>query len=100
MLRMLDRHAVQELLRAGVRPRLVAKQFGVSRRTVERIAREARVADADDHAARGERRVGRPPLDGGVHEQVRDLLLTEPGIPPGEVWRRLRETDTSLGLST
>lgn len=100
MLRMLDRHAVQELLRAGVRPRLVAKQFGVSRRTVERIAREARVATADEHTARSARRIGRPPLTGDVREQVRELLLAEPEIPPGEVWRRLRETGTSLGLST
>jgi transposase len=100
MLRMLDRHAVQELLRAGVRPRQVAQQFGVSRRTVERIAREGLVAHADDHAARAARRVGRPPLAGDVREQVRALLLEDPEIPPGEVWRRLREAGTPLGLST
>ena len=41
MLRMLDRHAVQELLRAGLSPRAVARQFGVSRRTIERIGCEA-----------------------------------------------------------
>jgi transposase len=35
---MLDRHAVQELLRAGLKPRAVAQQFRVSRRTIERIA--------------------------------------------------------------
>ena len=40
MLRMLDRHAVQELLRAGLTPRAIATQYRVSRRTVERIRHE------------------------------------------------------------
>ncbi len=31
---------------------------------------------------------------------MRELLLAEPEIPPGEVWRRLREGGTPLGLST
>ncbi len=37
---MLDRHAVQELLQAGMKPRVVAAQFRVSRLTIERIARQ------------------------------------------------------------
>lgn len=40
MLSMLDRHAVQELLRAGVTLGAIARQFGVSRRTIRRIKRE------------------------------------------------------------
>ena len=39
---MLDRHAVQELVRAGVTARVIAKQFGVSVRTVRRILRGGR----------------------------------------------------------
>lgn len=77
---MLDRHAVRALLRAGVRPRTVARQVGVSRRTVERIAREAEgqgVADAD---ARG---VGRPPVDRATTAAVRALLADDPALPPG-----------------
>ena len=44
---MLDRHAVQELLRAKVRAREIAKQFGVSLSTVRRIAREDAIKSAD-----------------------------------------------------
>lgn len=91
---MLDRHAVRALLRAGVRPRTVARQVGVSRRTVERIAREAEgqgVADAD---ARG---VGRPPVDRATTAAVRALLADDPALPPGEVWRRLKEAGTTAG---
>lgn len=97
---MLDRHAVQELLRAGARPRQIAQQFGVSRRTIERIAREAPVTDADDRAARAARRLGRPAVDARVHEAVRAMLADDPTLPPGEVWRRLTEAGTALGLST
>lgn len=97
---MLDRHAVQELLRAGVRPRQVAQQMGVSRRTVERIAREAAVTDPDDRAARAARRLGRPRIDGAVRTTVRQWLEEDPAMPPGEICRRLREAGTPLGLST
>jgi transposase len=100
MLRMLDRHAIQELLRAGATPRQIAQQFAISRRTVERIAREPRVEDADDRRARATRHVGRPPLTEAAREQVRALLLAEPEIPPGEVWRRLKEAGHPVGLST
>jgi IS30 family transposase len=47
MLSMLDRHAVQELFRAGVTARAIAKQYGVSRRTIERIRHEAPVTAAE-----------------------------------------------------
>lgn len=97
---MLDRHAIQELLRAGAKPRQIATQFAISRRTVERIAREARVADADDRRARAARHVGRPPLADAVRDHVRALLLAEPEIPPGEVWRRLTAAGHPVGLST
>ena len=69
---MLERHAVQELLRAGVSPRAIAKQYGVSRRTIERIRREApvtttAVADAVEAASRDRAatRRGDPPRAGG-----------------------------------
>jgi transposase len=99
---MLDRHAVRELLRAGVRPRAVARQFGVSRRTVERIAREgAAVAVATEGApAQTPQHMGRPRVDETIRAHVRALLVEEPAIPPGEVWRRLKEAGTPLGLST
>lgn len=93
---MLDRHAVQELLRAGLTLGAVARQFGVSRRTIRRIKREPSVRSGSRTAAR----VGRPPVADAVQERVAALVRTEPDLPPGEVWRRLREDGTPLGLST
>jgi transposase len=94
MLRMLDRHAVQELLRAGVSPRAVATQFGVSRRTVERVAREGPVEVTRPVA------VGRPRVDDALRARVAALVLEDPERPPGEIARLLREDGTPLGLST
>ncbi len=96
---MLDRHAVQELLRAGVRPRTVARQFRVSRRTVERIAREAPVGERPD-GVDGACAVGRPRVDAALRARVRAWLTDDPELPAGEVWRLLRDTGTPLGLST
>lgn len=96
MLSMLDRHAVQELLRAGLPVRAVARQLGISRRSVRRIQREPPVSSA----ARSAPRVGRPPVEAAVRERLRVLLVAEPALPPGELWRRLRDEGTRLGLST
>jgi transposase len=101
MLRMLERHAVQELLRAGVSPRAIGKQYGVSRRTIERIRHEAPVTaaavggDAMQAAA-----TGRPRVNATLRTLVAEWLREERDLPPGEVWRRLREAGTPLGLST
>lgn len=103
MLRMLDRHLVQELLRAQVPARDVAQQVGTSLRTVRRIAREERIAvtgQVDDVAARRARQVGRPGLDAAIPPLVRGWLEADPTLPPGEVWRKLREAGHRLGLST
>lgn len=102
---MLDRHAVQKLLRAGMRPRAVAKEFGVSRRTIERIAREGPIGtDADGiirrDPAEAVGRVGRPQLTPAVRARVEALVLEDAERPPGEIWRLLREEGTPLGLST
>ena len=97
---MLDRHAVQALLAAGVRPRQAARQFWVSRRTIERIAREAAVETGDEAAARRARGVGRPRVEGTVRARVAALLVEDATLPPGELWRRLKEEGTPLGLST
>jgi transposase len=100
MLRMLDRYAVQKLLHAGVKAREVAQQMGTSLRSVRRIARESLDAVASDGDVAAERSVGRPPVTDAIHEHVRAVLQDEPTIPPGEVWRRLRDKGTPLGLST
>jgi transposase len=102
---MLDRHAVQELLRAGVKPRAVAQQYHVSRRTIERIAREDRVrADANGvlcrDSERGLPKVGRPGVADAARARVHALLLEDADRPPGEISRLLKEEGTPLALST
>jgi hypothetical protein len=61
MLRMIDRHAVQQMLTAGVRIGEVTRYFEVSRRTIERIRKEPAVEGAEDAEALWKRGVGRPP---------------------------------------
>ncbi len=51
---MLDRHAIQELLRADVPVRQIAPQFKTSRWTIRRIAREAAVASSDEATSRAQ----------------------------------------------
>ena len=80
---MLDRHAVQKLLRAGVKPRAIAEQFSVSRRTIERIAREATIQSRADGVLRarrsdGQRQVGRPRVTDAMRARVHALVLDDP----------------------
>lgn len=103
MLRMLDRHLVQDLLRAHIPARDVAQHVGTSLRTVRRIAREERIAvtgQVDDVVARRARQVGRPGVAPAIPLLVRGWLEADPALPPGEVWRKLREAGHRLGLST
>ena len=102
---MLDRHAVQELLRGGMKPRAVAQQFRVSRRTIERIAREEKICSGRDGIIRrasedGTACVGRPRVTEAIRTQVQALVLEDPERPPGEICRLLKDDGTPLGLST
>ncbi len=102
---MLDRHAVRKLLDAGVNPRAVAAQFRVSRRTIERIAREAEIRSSADGVLQREgeaarRLVGRPHVTAAVRARVQALVVDDPECPPGEICRLLRAEGTPLGLST
>lgn len=97
---MLDRHAVQALLAAGHRPRQIARQFRVSRRTIERIALEGAVESGEDASARLARGIGRPRVEDTVQARVAALVAEDVTLPPGEIWRRLQEEGTPLGLST
>jgi transposase len=105
MLSMLDRHAVQKLLDAGLKPRAVAEQFRVSRRTIERIAREAAIRTDADGIIRREgqaagRAPGRPRVTTEIRARVQALVLEDPERPPGEIARLLTAEGTPLGLST
>ncbi|MGH7674563.1 MAG: IS21 family transposase [Gemmatimonadales bacterium] len=97
---MLDRHAVQEMCRAGLTARAIAQQFGVSVRTVRRIGREPPVTDGAEGAARQAQGIGRPGVREPVRVRVAALVADDPTLPPGEIARRLREEGTPLGLST
>ena len=97
---MLDRHAVQELVRAKLTAREIAKQMGVSVRTVRRIVREGAVPTSDDAAARSAREVGRPRVTEAIRARVHALVLEDPARPPGEICRLLTDDRTPLGLST
>lgn len=97
---MLDRHAVRELVRAKLTARDIAKQLGVSVRTVRRIVREGDVATGDDAAARIARHVGRPQVTQAIRARVQALVLEDPERPPGEICRLLKDDGTPLGLST
>ena len=97
---MLDRFAVQQLLRAGLTARAVARQAGISLRSVRRIARQAPITSLDVPSVAVGQRVGRPRVTDDVRAFVRDVLTTEPELPIGEVWRGVREAGTPLGLST
>ena len=97
---MLDRHAVQELVRAKVTAREIAMQLGVSVRTVRRIVREGVIESGDDVAARSAREIGRPRVTDAIRARVRALVLDDPERPPGEICRLLKADGTPLGLST
>ncbi|HEX9754749.1 MAG TPA: hypothetical protein VGA42_03545, partial [Gemmatimonadales bacterium] len=97
---MLDRHAIQELLRADVPVRQIARQFEISRWTVRRIARETAVASSEETSSRAHRGIGRPGVCEAVRARVAALVADDPTVPPGEIARRLREEGTPLGLST
>jgi transposase len=97
---MVDRHAVKQMLTAGMRVREVARHFGCSRRTIERIRKEPAVAIAEDGAARRARSVGRPRVPEGVTARMRALMEADPGGRPLEVLRQLREGGVELGEST
>jgi len=97
---MLDRHAVQELVRAKVTAHAIATQFRVSVRTVRRIIREGGVETGDDVAARSARAVGRPRVTDALRARIQALLVEDAERPPGEICRLLADEGTPLGLST
>ncbi len=97
---MLDRHAVQALVRAKVTAREIAEQLKVSVRTVRRIVREAAVPPDEGAAVRTTRQVGRPQVTEAVRARVHALVLEDLDRPPGEICRLLKAEGPPLGLST
>ena len=81
---MLDRHALHGLLSAALCPRAIADQFGVSHRTVERVAREPDPGDADDAAERRRRHHPTPTQWTPAAASSVSSDWAEMGSPPGE----------------
>lgn len=99
MVPLLTRHAVQVLLAAGHTQDQIAKQCGVSVRTVRRIADEAEVNQVDDSAERRRRGVGRPSKTKAFHGLVQAELAKEPKLPSGEILHRCRQRGYMGGKS-
>lgn len=97
---MVDRHAVQQMLSAGMTNGEVAGHFGISVRTVRRIRREGSVEDGDDRKARETRRVGRPRIGAEVRDRMRALMEEDPKAPRLEILCQLRDEGAKLGEST
>jgi len=93
-------HAVHALLKAGRPTNEIAQQFGVTQRTIQRIAKEPPIEEIDDAEARRRRAVGRPAVPQAVRTRLRDLIAADPEAPPLEFLRQLREDGTELGEST
>jgi IS30 family transposase len=74
---------VQAWVRAKVTAREIARQFGVSVRTVRRIVREGEVESGDDAAARSARQIGRPALSTAVRGRIAALVAEDVERPPG-----------------
>ncbi|MGH7129681.1 MAG: IS21 family transposase, partial [Planctomycetaceae bacterium] len=100
MLPMIDRHAVHALLKAGHSTKQVATQLGVSRRTIQRVAREAAITSANEAEERRRRGIGRPAVAEPLRLRLRDLLAADPEAPPLEHLRQLRDQGVRLGEST
>jgi transposase len=97
---MIDRHAVHALLKAGQSTKEVALQMAVTQRTIQRIAKEPAIGEADDAEARRIRGLGRPPVPEAVRARLRDLIDADREAPPLEFLRQLREERAELGEST
>jgi len=87
---MIQRHAVQVLLRAGLSHRQVAKQTGLSKRSVTRIAQESAVETVDDGVLVRERGVGRPSDTARFREAIQGFLAEQRDLPTVEILHRLR----------
>jgi len=96
---MIKRHEVQVLLREGLSERQVARRTGVSRRSVERMAREEAVEDLMVSSVAAKRGVGRPSEVVKYEDKVRVWLEERRDLPTVEVLHRLREAGYTGGKS-
>jgi transposase len=96
---MIQRHEVQVLLKSGMSHRQVARQTGISKRTVTRIAQESAIEALDPGAEIRRRGIGRPKQSGLFEERAREILAAEPTLPTVEVLHRLKQEGYRGGKS-
>jgi transposase len=97
----LKRHQVQILHGAGMSVRRIARDTGVSRRSVLRIVREEPVVPADDprQKLRIVRGAGRPSTVAHFRAPILQILKEEPDLLSVEILRRVRELGYEGGKS-
>ncbi|HUT57744.1 MAG TPA: IS21 family transposase [Phycisphaerae bacterium] len=87
---MTDRLRVQTLRNAGVPLGRIARQVGVSVRSVKRIVKEPPIEDVGSGATPTSRGVGRPSKVAALRPSIEQWLSSEPCLPTVEILSRLR----------
>ena len=95
----MKRHEIRVLRQAGLFERDVAAVTGVSRRTVQRIAKEEPLPSTSDAELARARGVGRPSKVADFRKFVVEVLSKEPELPCVEVLHRAREAGYAGGKS-
>jgi len=97
----LKRHQIQVLHAAGHSDRRIAREAGVSRRSVQRIVCEEPVVPADDpvQQLRIVRGAGRPSTVANLRAPILEILEASPDLPSVEILRRMREIGYGGGKS-
>jgi hypothetical protein len=90
MLRLLQRHEIQVLLRSDHTQEEVAKLAGVSVSSVRRVGKEEPVEHGDDAAERAKRRIGRPSVVKKVRKFVQGTLRTRPDLDAAQILHQAR----------
>src|SRR6266705_171604 len=90
MIDMLKRHEIQVLQRAGHSQIEIATLAGVSRRSVQRVEREAVVTHIDAARERARRAIGRPAKAEPFRPLVAEILAGDPDLLSVEILRRAK----------
>lgn len=99
MIDMVKRHEIQVLRRAGHGQAEVARLVGVSKRTVERVDGEEKVAAFDTNAEREKRRIGRPSKAEPFRSFLVGELVAQPDVLAVELFRRAKNNGYAGGKS-
>lgn len=99
MLGAMKRHEVQVLGKAGLSKARVARQSGVSRRSVGRILEEATIEEIVEVDRSRNEGAGRPSVAEPFRESILEILGTKPDLPTCEILHRLKGNGYEGGKS-